>query len=118
MFALPQIASERYVQRATPLKGSAESVVEAVAGRLFSQDILEALLAAVDALQPTGGNRRRFEYMSAFSKAADKGSYTLQRDHNVVLAVRGPEMGDQFERSRSVRQIIDGKTHATTQRPV
>ena len=67
MFALPQIASERYVQRATPLKGSAESVVEAVAGRLFSQDILEALLVAwtrFNLLEETDA----IEYISTFSK--------------------------------------------------
>jgi hypothetical protein len=67
MFAAPQIASERYVQRAAPLKGSAKHVAEAVAGRLFAQGILEALLARwtrFNLLEETTAIR----YMSAFSK--------------------------------------------------
>ena len=67
MFAAPQIASERYMQRAAPLKGSAKHVAEAVAGRLFAQGILEALLARwtrFNLLEETTA----IEYISTFSK--------------------------------------------------
>ena len=67
MFAARQCSSSRYVQRVAPLKGSAKSVAEAVAGRLFSQCVLEDLLmqwTSFNLLEETTA----IEYIIAFSK--------------------------------------------------
>ena len=67
MFAAPQCSSGRYDRRAAPLKGSAIFIAEAVAQRLFTEEVLASLLRQWTRFNLLS-NTSAIDYIVAFSK--------------------------------------------------